>query len=308
MSHNRPQFGVAGNPPNFWNSEFRKDRVNAVAWVRSIGLDAIELQSTRGVKMPPERAEQFRDAAIEHSVAITIHGPYYISLGTPDKPLLDNSKNELRKCVELCNRLGARGAVFHPGRIGAINRTESLKTAIKALREFERETDVGDAVIYPEIAGKVANLGSLDEILQICAEVDCCWPCLDLAHLHARTHGSLNRREDFEQVADKVQALLGREGLERCHFHFYPIEWGDLGEIKHRAFSDEMESDQLDLFADDAMTDRLYRPRFEPFIDMLVDRKLSPIVICEARDTQDVGALGMKEYWDSRSIRHAVTH
>ena len=56
-------FGVAGNPPSFFESPFGKERANGPAWLAGLGLDALEVQCTFGVRMPPERAQACRTGA-----------------------------------------------------------------------------------------------------------------------------------------------------------------------------------------------------------------------------------------------------
>jgi len=284
----RPLFGVSGNPPNFWASPFRRERANAPEWVRQIGLQALEIQCTRGVRMPLDRAQAFRENAALHGITLSIHGPYYISLGSTDPAKVANSLNELRKCVDLAKAIGSQRVVFHAGGIGG-DRERALATAISALREFERTNDLGSVRLYPEIAGKVNALGSLDDILTICANVQSASPCIDFAHLHARTQGSLRTRADFDDVLRIIESQLGHETLERLHVHFYPIEWGPGGEVRHRAF-DELNAGEP------------FLPRYEPFLDALLDRRLAPLIISEAKDSQDTSALEMLGYFD-RALR-----
>ena len=49
--------GTSGNPPNFFESEFRRDRLLAPIWINNIGLNAYEVLFTHGVKMTDERAK-----------------------------------------------------------------------------------------------------------------------------------------------------------------------------------------------------------------------------------------------------------
>ncbi|MCH8823495.1 MAG: TIM barrel protein [Planctomycetes bacterium] len=303
-----PLFGVAGNPPNFWASDYSSDRVHAPEWLGSIGLDALELQCTRGVRMSDERAAEFRRNAERYNVELSIHGPYYISIGTPDPKKIDNSLNELHKCVRLAKKLGARRIVFHPGTFVG-TRESGVRSAIDALKRFEQECDLDDVRLFPEVAGKIRQLGSLDDILAICAEVDCAWPCIDFAHLHARTHGSLRSRDDFAVVFDKLQKVLGQEAFiaRHLHFHMCPIEWGKQGEIRHRAFADLQTDEQLGLFGARSTATRHFLPRFEPLIEEIVARELAPLIVCEAKDSQDVAARLMKEYWLSTNGQRIST-
>lgn len=294
-------FGVAGNPPNFWASSHRTERANSPRWLHEIGLDALEIQCTYGVRMPIERAKAFRAAAERYSVRLSIHGPYYITLGSENPDKVRNSLNELRKAIDLAVQLNTDRVVFHIGSPGG-DRGLALSRAIDSLRRFEREVDLGSVRLFPEIDGRRSWLGSLEEVLEVCANVRSASPCLDLAHMHARTGGTLKTRADFSKVIDLVESTLGEESLNRLHFHMYPIQWNEKGEVTHKAFADVLESrQQLSLLQEDDPTETHYLPRYEPFLDALLERELSGTVICEAKDSQDVGALEMKRYHQARS-------
>jgi deoxyribonuclease-4 len=289
-------FGVAGNPPNFWQSDFRNERANSPQWLKTIGLDALEIQCTYGVRMPEERSRAFRENAKLYGIRLSIHAPYYITLGSSNPKKAENSINELRKATELANRIGSDRIIFHPGSIENDRKT-ALARAIRTLRRFEQETDLNGVHVFPEIAGKIGQLGSLEEILAMCEAVECAWPCLDLAHLHARNHGSLRTEDDFARVIDAVETRLGEEALKHLHVHLYPVEWGPRGEVAHKETS---------LFETVGDQHGFYHPRYEPFLEVIVKRRLSPRIICEAKDSQDIGALAMKNFYTSLMSQPSV--
>lgn len=292
-------FGVAGNPPNFWESEFCKERANSPEWLQSIGLDALEIQCTYGVRMPEERFKAFRQNAEQYGIQLSLHAPYYINLGSGNSDTIENSLNELRKASELAHHIGSDRVIFHPGSIEG-DRQTARTNAIEALKRFEDKNDLRGVHLFLEIAGKIGQLGSLEDILAICEAVKCALPCLDLAHLHAREHGSLRTKDDFAKVIDAVEERVGEEALEHLHIHLYPVEWGDGGEVTHKAFHDKVpDTRQLGLFTAEQNQDEVYLPRYEPFLELIVERKLYPTIICEAKDSQDVGALEMGKFYMS---------
>jgi deoxyribonuclease-4 len=83
-----------------------------------------------------------------------------------------------------------------------------------------------------ETMGKLAQFGSLDEVLAICRDVDGLQPCLDFSHLYAR-EGKINSYLDFERVLSKVARKLGPRSLRNVHIHIAGIHFGGRGEIKH---------------------------------------------------------------------------
>jgi len=290
-------FGVAGNPPHFWESEFRSDRANAPEWLNSIGLDALEIQCTYGVRMPQDRAIAFRANAEQHKIQLSVHAPYYIGIGSSKKETIQRSIDELRKALDLSHQLGSKRIIFHPGSIEG-DRESARKKAVETLKRFEDENNMNGVSLFPEIAGKIGALGSLEDVITICENVACAWPCLDLAHLHAREHGSLRDKKDFQNVFQQIESRLGTEAYGYLHLHMYPVEWGDGGEITHKAFHDKIPiTRQLSLFRDSQNEDTLFRPRYEPLLELVVEQDLKPTIICEAKDSQDVGAREMKNYY-----------
>jgi deoxyribonuclease-4 len=66
------------------------------------------------------------------------------------------------------------------------------------------------------------------------AELEQVEPCLDFAHLHARTgDGSLNSYAEWKQVLQEYKDALGVESLQRLHCHLSGIEYSEKGEQKH---------------------------------------------------------------------------
>ncbi len=296
MVNNNPLFGVAGNPPNFWKSKFSSERALAPEWLNSIGLDALEIQCTYGVKMPEERASAFRKNSKRFNISLSIHAPYYISLGTSDPAKIENSKIEIIKSIKLAKKIGSSRVIFHPGSVEG-SRNDSVERAIRLLKSVQEEFDFENVRLFPEIDGKVKKLGSFEEILSICSEVEYAWPCLDLAHLHARHNGYLTSKKDFLKVIDQVALKCGIEVLQYLHVHLYPIDWKpNVGEITHKAFFDKPSFTQLSLLESNHCFDH-YLPRYEPFIELIYENGLTPTIICEAKDSQDLGSKEMKKYY-----------
>ena len=264
------RFGPAGNPPNFYESEFGKDRINAPIWCRSIGLNANERQMTYGARMKEEDAITFGQLAKKHDVALSVHGPYYVVLTSDKERVFKNSVAELIRTAHLAKLMGATKVVFHPG-FG-----RDATRVIEGLKEVETQKDKS-VKICPETMGKISQLGSLNEVLDICENTES-EPCIDFGHLHARTLGSLMEKENFREVLNEIEKRLGRLALKRLHCHFYPIEFTDKGEKVHRA-----------------VTEKDFFPQFEPFAELIKEYKMTPTLISESKNSQDIGALHMRD-------------
>ena len=293
---NKIKFCVAGFPINFFNSKYGKKRENLFTWIEEIGLDGIELQCTYGIRMKEEQANLYRELAKSHNLILTIHAPYYISLASKNEDVVERSKLEIKKAFELAKILDVKRIIFHPGAgygKTSKDRQDGLKRLIDALNSIKNDIDTEHIKIYPEIGGKVNQLGSLDEIIEICKKVDYARPCIDLAHLHARELGSMNSKDKIVDVLKKIESELGRNTLEETHFHVYPVDYTDKGEKIHKAFGEKKEDSQLSLFEED----NEYMPKAQDYIAAIKEMGIEPITICEAHNTQDIGALLMKDLY-----------
>lgn len=301
ITNEKPLFGVAGFPPNFFESSFRKKRENIFAWLKDLGLDWVELQNTYGVKMKKEQALLYRKLAEEYGIGISLHAPYYITLASADGDVVARSKERIVQCFELAETIGATRIIFHPGhypkdRVNA--RQSAVEAIIHALNSLKNQCPPG-VHIYPETAGKRVQIGSLEEIIEICKHVSYAYPCLDTAHIHGFEGGTLTTASSISRVLSYTQEALGKDGIANAHFHMYPVEIDKNGEKRHRAFEDRIDSQQLSFFGSGETASDRYHPLAENFIAALLTRHLTPVVICEARDTQDTGAQRMKQLYFS---------
>ena len=73
----------------------------------------------------------------------------------------------------------------------------------------------------------------------ISTQIDGVEPCLDFAHLHARTgDGSMNSYEEWVEVLKTYSHALGKDSLRRLHCHVSGIEYSEKGERNHLIFEE----------------------------------------------------------------------
>ncbi len=276
-------FGVAGVPTNY-KGKF-KDLFN---WLREMGLNAYEIQCVYGFKVSDANKEIIRKES--ETINFSIHAPYYINLGSKNLPVVERSKSNMKEGVSLAKSIGVNRIIFHPGG-GHDNTDEGRKIAINqlvdAINEFTHEIDMGTVRLYPEIGGKTANLGSLDEIIEICKRCEFCYPCIDIAHLHAREVGSITDKEALRIRLEKLKNELP-EKFKYVHFHAYTINYNDKGEIKHLVHGENMPNGCEG------------RPNLDEFIELLKEMDINPWVISEASDSQEIGAKHMRDKYVQR--------
>ena len=124
--------------------------------------------------------------------------------------------------------------VFHPGFY-----LEKRKDAVYAVIKKELvqiskilKDEGNPIVIRPEVTGKRKAFGNLKEVLRLSSELENVLPCVDFAHLHART-GKYNSYEEFCKVLKLIENELGNEALKKMHIHVAGIQYNPKGERRH---------------------------------------------------------------------------
>ena len=129
-----------------------------------------------------------------------------------------------------------------------------------------------------ETMGKINQLGTLDEMLTLCALDAHFYPVVDFGHMNARERGGFFFDADsYRRIFDTVAARVGDEKARYMHCHFSKIEFTDAGEKRHLTFEDTQ-----------------YGPAFEPLAEALAKDDLRPRIICESAGTMAQDALFMQ--------------
>lgn len=278
------RFGAAGNSDSFYAAGF-KSSLDMPKWLAGLGLTAYEYQCVRGVHIKEATAVQLGEAAREHNVALSIHAPYYISLGTIDQGIRDKTRKHFLDSLRAAKWMGAQTVVMHPGGKVGKDRPDALRRAKEHFAELlntARDEGLGEVAVAPETMGKPAQLGNLDEILELCTVEGKVAPAIDFGHLHAAGVGALTESASFSAVLDRIGTVLGVEALNNLHIHFSQIEFTRAGERRHRTTLDEG-----------------YGPDFAHLARLIHERDLTPTVICESAGRQAEDALVYRQIYES---------
>lgn len=271
--------GPAGNCEDFYEAG-HKSSLEAPEWVKANGLGAYEYQCGKGVKISEEAAKKLGRRAEECGIALSVHAPYYISLSSTESEKRDNSIEYILKTLTVAKAMGAKRIVVHSGTAGSITRREAMELAKDTLSrsiDAAKRAGFGDIFICPETMGKVKQLGTVEEVCELCSVDEQLLPTIDFGHVNSMSLGGLKTKADFEKVFDILKNKLGGWRAANFHAHYSRIEYTNAGEKKHHCFSETE-----------------YEPEFEPIAEIIAKRKLSPIIICESRGTQTRDAVEMQ--------------
>ena len=275
-------FGPAGSSETF--SKIHKSSADMPMYLKEMGLDAFEYQCGQGVRVSDATGAALKQKAEEAGITLSLHAPYFISLSSVEPEKRDKSIDYILQSASAARKIGAKRIVIHSGSCSQMSREEALalaKDTLSRARKAAVEAGYEDIIFCPETMGKFNQLGNIDEVIELCTLDESFLPTVDFGHLNARTLGGVNSEEAFEEILGKIENRLGSDRLKVFHSHFSKIEYTQNGgEKRHLTFED-----------------KLYGPRFEPLMELIARKDLSPTFICESAGTQDIDALEMKKYY-----------
>ena len=277
---NYATFGTGGNSDSFY-AEGKKSTAQAPEWIKLKGLDAYEFEAGNGLNAGDATLKKIGDAAREHGVLMSFHTPYFISLSGTDPEKRLKSIDYISRSLHASELLGADTIVIHAGSAAKISRDEAMLLASDTLYKNLDVNGSIDIRMGIETMGKVNQLGTLDEVIELCKISPKYHPVVDFGHLNARNIGNAFPDVDsYRRVFDKIANALGDAYAYNLHCHFSKIEYTNAGEKRHLTFADT-----------------LYGPDFEPLAEAIIKEGVCPRIISESDGTQAEDALAMKNMW-----------
>ena len=271
-------FGPGGNSVSF-QKQYRST-LDAPCFVRSCGLDCYEYEAGQGISASPDMFLKLGENARAEGIKLSFHTPYFISLSSTEPEKRLKSIDYLYDSARACEALGAGIMVVHTGSAAKIPRETAMAYAAETLRLADRmlEENGFSVRLGLETMGKLNQLGTLDEVLQLCALSPRFAPVVDFGHMNARERGLFFTEDDYKAVFDRIANTLGPDYADRLHCHFSKIEYTEKGEKRHLTFEDTT-----------------FGPDFEPLMDAIAHLGVSPTIISESAGTQSEDAKQMKD-------------
>lgn len=274
-------FAPGGNSESFGKRKFPEQLPEYLA---GLGLNGYEVECGRGVRIAERTYELLPKLAADNGIYLTLHAPYYISLSGAEEETRTKSVGYILESARAAHRLGIRKIVVHSGSCAKMARETALRLAGDTLKKAQAALDdagLGEIILCPETMGKINQLGTLSEVLELCSAEERFLPCVDFGHLNARTHGGIKSEADYAAILDEIENRLGHDRLKHFHVHFSRIMYTSGGEKMHLTFEDNE-----------------YGPQYEPLMEQFAKRGLEPSVVCESAGTQAEDAAEMKRYYE----------
>jgi len=267
-------FGTGGTPI----SARERSSASGVERISELGLGCMELEFVRGVRMSAETATEVKAKARELGVKLSAHAPYYVNLNAKEKAKFHASVKRILQTARVGHAAGAASIVFHPAYYMKDDTSavyDKVKAALADIVETLR-SESNPVVVRPETTGRLTAFGTLDEVINLSAELEQVLPCIDFSHLHAR-EGKYNTLEEFRQTLSKIESALGKPALKNFHAHVQGIKYSEKGEVSHLTLA---ESDF----------------NYNALLKALKEFGVQGTVICESPNLEDDAMLLKKEY------------
>ena len=267
-------FGTGGTP----HSARTRTTIDGIKRIAELGLGCMEVEFVQGVKMGEAGARLVAEVATSEGIKLSAHAPYFINFNARELEKIRASQHRLLQTARIASFCGAKSVVFHTAFYLGDPPEKAYDKVKKYLGEVLKQLKQEDNQVWirPEVMGKHSVFGTVEEILNLCTELEGLAPCIDFAHWHART-GAGNSYHEFAAILQQIEERLGKAALDDMHIHFSGIKYGERGEIKH-----------LNLKESDL--------QYVELLKALRDYKVKGLVICESPNLEDDALLLQETY------------
>jgi deoxyribonuclease IV len=252
----------------------RESPEEAVETVLARGYSACEIDFESGFWMDYPFAERLGELAREHDVALSVHAPLFGFMGHLEASgrKFTSAVGALDRSAGIVAASGAELVVFHPGFLLGRTREDAIDAVVDQLGTLrERLEQKGRAVPFGiEVMGRVRDLGSVDDVVDIARRVTWVRPVLDFAHMHATSDGAYLESTPFREALELVDDVL--DAGAPFHIHFSDIAFANRNETKHLPYGEGT-------------------LRAEPLRDALADFERPATVISESPDERSSQAI-----------------
>ncbi|WP_456371609.1 TIM barrel protein [Methanocaldococcus sp.] len=218
-------FGTAGVPIS------AEDEFKGIDVLRKLNLGAMELEFVKGVYMKEDYAKKLKEYGKD--IVFSAHAPHFINLNANEEYKIKNSIERIIKTAKVLNNCG-RNLVFHPGYYLKKSKETTyniIKSNVQKILEKLELLNL-NIMLRPETSGRVSQFGDVEETLNLCYDLNLL-PCIDFAHIYARSRGRINNYDSFYKILEKVENMLGKNAIKDMHIHLSGIEYGKGGEKRH---------------------------------------------------------------------------
>ena len=213
----------------------RESPEEAVALLLERGYDACEIDFEGGFWMDYPWAERLGEVARDADVALSVHAPLFGWVGHLEASgrKWGSALGALDRSAGIAAACGAEVVVFHPGFLLGRTREEAIDGVVEQLGLVRARLEgKGRAVPFGvEVMGRVKELGSLEDCVEIARRTGWVRPVVDFAHMHATSDGAFLDVDHFATALEVVDGVL--DDRAPFHVHFSDIAYANRNEKHH---------------------------------------------------------------------------
>ena len=250
------------------------------------GYRACEIGFAGGFWLDYDSAPALGEALRAEDVVLSVHAPLAAFMGHVEREKkFKMALGMLDHTAGLAKAAGAEVIVFHPGFLLGREREQAIADVVDQLGDLRARLEAKDRLVPfgIEVMGRVRELGTLEDVLEIASQVDFVRPVLDFAHMHATSDGAYTDVDAFASALEATDDVI--EPGAPFHIHFSDIAYANRNETKHLPYGEGT-------------------LRAEPLRDALIRFERPATVISESPDeasTQTIGAVLLGESAARRS-------
>jgi deoxyribonuclease-4 len=211
----------------------------AIALLQERGFDACEIDFEGGFWMDYPWAERFGQLARKARIVLSVHAPIAGFMGHVERDKKQRmAVGMLDHSAGVAKAAGAELVVFHPGFLLGRERAAALDSISEQLGELRERLEGKDRAVPfgVEVMGRVREIGSLDDVIEISRRSGWVRPVLDFAHMHATSDGAFTDAEAFASALEAADEVL--EPKAPFHIHFSDIAYANRNETKHLPYGE----------------------------------------------------------------------
>jgi len=216
----------------------RESPEQAVELLLERGYTACELDLESGFWLDYPWAERLGALARKAGIALSVHAPLFAFPGHPDPKKSKMALGALDRSAGIATAAGADVVVIHPGFWLGRDRARTLDDVVAWLGILRERLEQKDRAVAfgVEVMGRVSELGSIDDVLEISERTPWVRPVVDFAHMHATSDGAFTDVDAFAAVLEGADGVL--EPGAPFHIHFSDIAYANRNETKHLPYGD----------------------------------------------------------------------
>jgi deoxyribonuclease-4 len=211
----------------------------AVETLLERGYTACEIDFEGRFWMDYDFATRLGELAREHGIALSVHAPIAGFMGHAERgKKLNMAVGMLDHSAGIAKAAGAELVVFHPGFLLGRTREEALDSVCEQLGELRARLEKKDRAVPfgVEVMGRVRELGTAEDVVEISRRCGWVRPVLDFAHMHATSDGAFTSVEPFLEALEAADEVLPAGAP--FHVHFSDIAFANRNETKHLAYGE----------------------------------------------------------------------